>query len=245
MTSFGSIDDIVDKNAYRRPAKKPLEPLRTHGGDILYEEDTYRLPDAGRPAVIEDGKREDPHRGKKCSVRRCKEGVQFRIQERLDDDFGVVEPDPFIPSDNPLTVQIENAVHAVRPAVLVPFSEPVFLCLKHYHEFMDARNAKVVQEREAAQPKSWHFSELNWDGASIRVIDGEWFELTDGDGKVMKLEVAMHLAEVTTRLEGKEWRQEVLTPEQRRLFVLSVKFPNAADVPESAKMTTTYNTIKG
>jgi len=244
MTSFASIADIVDKNAHRRPDKKPLPPMRTHGGDILHEEDTYRLPNTGRPAVIEDGKADDPWRGRKCSVRRCKAGVQFKVQERLDDDFGIVEPDPFVPSDNPLTVQLEAAVHAVRPAVLVPLSEPVFLCLKHWHEFMDARNAKVVQEREACQPASWHLSELNYEGATIEVHDSSWFTITDGDGKSMKLEI-WHLDEVKARMEGREYRQQVLTPEQRRLFVLNVKFPNAADIPESAKMTTTYNTIKG
>lgn len=243
MTSFGSISDILDGTAHRRPEKKPLEPLRTGGGDILVEEDVYRLPGEGRPAVIEDGQREDPFRGKRCAVRKCKQGVQLRIQERLDDDFGVVEPDPFIPSGNPLTVQIEAAVNAVRPAVLVPFSEPVLLCLTHYHEFMDARNARIAQEREVAKPASWHLSEIDWPNASIRIIDGDWFELSDGE-RVMKLEIAMHLREATARLQGKEWRQEVLTPEQRRLFVLKTKFPNG-DVPEAAKAATTFNTIKG
>ena len=144
MTSFSSVSDIVDGTAYRRPDKKPLELLKTHGGDILYEEEMYRLPNTGRPAVIEGLKEDDPWRGKRCSVRRCKDGVQFKVQERLADHFGIVEPDPFIPSDNPLTVQLESAVNAVRPAVLVPFSEAIFLCLTHYHEFIGARNAKVA-----------------------------------------------------------------------------------------------------
>jgi hypothetical protein len=120
----------------------------------------------------------------------------------------------------------------------------VFLCLKHYHEFMDARNAKVVQEREARQPASYPIHTLNYEGASIEVHDSSWFTITDGDGRVQKLEI-WHLDEVKARMAGKEWRQAVLTPEQRREFVLNAKFPNAADVPETAKMTTTYNTIKG
>ena len=244
MTSFGSIDEIVDGTAYRRPDKKPLEPLKTHNGDILYEEDMYRLPGTGRPAVIEFGKLEDPYRGEKCSVRRCKEGVQFKVQERLDDDFGMVEPDPWVPSNEPLTVQLEAAVNAVRPAVLVPFSEPVWLCLRHYHEFMSARNEKVVQDREARQPASYPIHTLNYEGASIEVHDSSWFTITDGDGKVQKLEI-WHLDEVKARMAGKEYVQQVLTPEERRQFVLASKFPNPADVPESAKMTTTYNTIKG
>lgn len=218
MTSFSSVSAIVDGTAHRRPDKKPLEPLRTHGGDILIEEDMYRLPGAGRPAVIEDGKREDPWRGKSCSVRRCKGGVQFKVQERLDDEFGIVEPDPWIPSNEPLTVQLEAAANAVRPAVLVPFSEPVFLCLKHYHEFMDARNSKVVQEREARQPASYPIHTLNYDGASIEVHDSQWFTITDGDGRVQKLEI-WHLDEVKARMAGKEYRQQVLTPEERRQFV--------------------------
>jgi hypothetical protein len=241
--SFSSVDDIVSANAFKRPARKPLEPLKTPGGAVLEDAEVHRLPGTGKPAVLWDARADDPWRGQRCAIRRCKNGVQYKILERLLDEDDV-PPQPYIPSDNPLVIGIETAVNSVRPAVLVPVSEPIFLCIGHYTAFMDARNAKVVEEREARQAPSYPLHELNYEGATIEVHDSSWFTLTDGDGKVQKLEI-WRMDEVKARMEGRRYEQEVLTPEQRRLFVLKTKFPNEADVPLAAKIATTYKTISG
>ena len=60
----------------------------------------------------------------------------------------------------------------------------------------------------------------------------------------MKLEI-WHLDEVKARMAGKEYRTQVLTPEQRREFILKTKFPNPADIPEAAKVSKTYFAVGG
>lgn len=244
--SFANVNAIVDANAYKRPARKPPKPLKTSGGTLLPEDDIHRLPGEFSAAVVENGRRDDPLRGKRCAIRWCRDGAQYVVRQRLDEALEQeLIPDPYVPSDNPLVIQLEAAVHAARPAVMVDTGEPTHLCLKHYHEFLDARNAKVVQEREKRQVPSWPLYELNYEGASVEVENSTWFTLTDGDGKRMRLEVRMHLDEVRARMAGKEYRTQVLTPEQRRQFVLALKFPNAADIPLAAQVATTHYAIQG
>lgn len=196
--SFASVDDIVSANAFKRPARKPLEPLKTSDGKTVLEDmEVYRLPGTFKPAVMDNANRDNPWRGKKCAIRRCREGVQYRILERLPEEDDI-PPQPYIPSDNPLVIALETSVNSVRPAVLVPVSEPIFLCLGHYTAFMDARNAKVVEEREARLAPSWPLHELDYGpGAMIELIpgDSEYFRLTDARGRSMRLSIVMHLTE--------------------------------------------------
>lgn len=216
--SFSDIEAIVDNSAKQRPKRKAPKPLRTSDGTVLQDEPVYRLPNTGRPAVLDNGRKDNPLDGKKCAVRRCREGVQYTIRQPITDLPEDVPPQDYVPSDNPLVIQLEMAVNSVRPAVMVPIGEPVYLCIGHYSEFMAARNARVVQERESRQTPSWPLHELNYEGATVEVHDSTWFTLTDGDGKTMKLDVRMHMDEVKARMAGKTYETQVLSPAERENF---------------------------
>jgi hypothetical protein len=192
MFGFSSVDEIVSANTYKPQAPKARKPMKTGDGTVLEDAEQFRLPGSGKPALIWDGRRDNPLDGKKCAVRRCREGVQWVIHQRLDGDLeDVIPPQGYVPSDNPLVIQLERAQAAMltRPAEIVDVGTPVYLCIRHYTEFMAARNAKVVAQQAARTAPSWPLHQLNYEGAAAEVIDSKTFRITDGAGRMMVLPI--------------------------------------------------------
>ena len=217
------IKDMLKAAAKAPREPKPLKPLKTPDGTVIPETGTEpRLDSDEIPTALLVTRRDDPYAGKRCSVSRCRETPQWTVSTAVP-DFEAPEL-PRLRNTDPLTARIEAAMAHRQAGVMVPDGESFHLCIKHFTEYQAARAEQIAAARKAAEPQSWHLADLDYsEGARIEFLDGEWFRITDAQGRTMKLEVVMHLAEVTARLAGKDYRIKPLNAAEREHFVKTVK----------------------
>ena len=222
MSSYADVEALLDESKVKPPKPKAIKPLKTAAGEMISEEEVHRQSGDYEVAVPMDSRTDNPFSAQRCSVRGCKEGVQFSIGGGPLASFEMPEYDAAW-GDDPLTVRLEATLNQVRPGVQVPERETVHLCLGHWHSFLKAREARAAEERKAREVPSWPLYALNYSGETIEFLDDRWFRLTDGDGKVMDLEIAMSLREVNARMKHGKYEQQVLTREEVQDFKLAVK----------------------
>jgi len=229
VIGFTNVNALLGASAIKDAPKAKVPPPVTSDGTPVPEIEESLLPGEGAAAaVLENPAADSPFYGKRCSIRHCREGVQYALGGGPVAGFEPPE-DRALKATDSLAAQLEAALYHARPGVQVEVSETRYLCLRHYHELEAARAAKIAEYRKAQETPSWHLSELNWTGARVELVDSTWFDLWDGDGKYMRLEVAMLLDEVQARMAGKEWRPEVLNPAQAEHFAHVAKTKAMAD----------------
>jgi hypothetical protein len=208
--SYGSIKDLLAKSRVPATPKKDAKPLVMNGVTIPenYQASAHSSPgDQVSPGVIIPDP-SDPFRGKKCSIRNCREGAQYKHggEPRMSQAQAFEQPQ--LTADDPLVARIEAARQSVRAGQLLETTPEVWLCLKHYYELKAAAAEEVANAQKAAEPESWPMHELDFNGASIEFLDDQYFVLVDGHNPPRRQKFEYYrMKEVQARLAGKTYVQ--------------------------------------